>query len=160
MKQASERLSRLIEPVVDGLGYETVGIEFDPHRRILRVYIDRPEGITVDDCSAVSYQLSGVLDVEDVVTGAYSLEVSSPGMDRPLFKLEHFARFAGEEVRVHLRRALDTRRNFKGLLRGVDGDQIIVEADGESFRIPYDSIETARLVPDYAAAVKGKRHGE
>lgn len=160
MKQASERLCQLIEPVVVGMGYEAVGIEFDPHRRILRVYIDQPDGITVDDCSAVSYQVSGVLDVEDAVTGTYSLEVSSPGMDRPSFKLEHFAQFAGQQVRLHLRRALDTRRNFKGLLRGVEGDQVMLEIEGESFRIPYDSIETARLVPDFEAAVKGKRHGE
>ncbi len=105
MKQASERLSNLIEPIVIGMGYECVGIEFDQHRRILRVYIDKPEGVTADDCSAVSYQVGGVLDVEDAVTGQYSLEVSSPGLDRPLFKLEHFVRFVGSDVRLHLRRA-------------------------------------------------------
>ena len=89
--RAREGLVELLEPTVEGMGYELVGVEFDGHQRVLRVYIDRPEGITVDDCSAVSYQLSGLLDVEDPITGRYQLEVSSPGMDRPLFigEVEH-----------------------------------------------------------------------
>lgn len=160
MKQASERLYQLIEPIVAGMGYEAVGIEFDQHRRILRVYIDKPDGITVEDCSAVSHQTSGALDVEDVISGQYSLEVSSPGLDRPLFKLDHFVQFVGRQVRLHLRRAVSGRRNFKGLLRSVAGEQIMLEVEGESFEIPYDFIETARLIPDFEAAVKGKRHGE
>ncbi|TAN49451.1 MAG: ribosome maturation factor RimP [Methylococcaceae bacterium] len=160
MKQVSERLYMLIEPVVVGMGYEAVGIEFDQHRRILRVYIDHPDGITVHDCSDVSYQVSGVLDVEEPISGHYNLEVSSPGLDRPLFKLEHFVQFVGSEVRVHLRQAIDGRRNFKGLLLSSDGGQVTINVDGESYTIPYDSIETARLVPDFKAAAKGKRHGE
>lgn len=160
MKQAPERLCKLIEPVVTGMGYEAVGIEFDQRRRVLRIYIDKPEGITAHDCSGVSHQVSGVMDVEDPITGHYSLEVSSPGLDRPLFKLEHFIQFAGRQVRLHLRRACANRRNFKGLLRCVEGDQVMVEVGSESYVIPYDSIETARLVPDYEATAKGNRHGE
>lgn len=160
MKQASERLYQLIEPIVIGMGYEAVGIEFDQHRRVLRIYIDKPEGITADDCSRVSHQVSGVLDVEEPITGSYSLEVSSPGLDRPLFKLEHFAQFAGQIARLHLRRALDGRRNFKGLLCGACNEQVTIEVDGESYAIPYDSIETARLVPNFSATVKGKQRGE
>jgi ribosome maturation factor RimP len=143
------------------MGYELVGVEFDGHQRVLRVYIDRPEGINVDDCSAVSYQLSGLLDVEDPIPGRYQLEVSSPGMDRPLFKLEHFDRFRGEMARIQLSRPLEGRRRYKARLQGVDGQDVLLLDEETPLRIPYDLIEKARLSPEFDNTLtKGRRHGE
>jgi ribosome maturation factor RimP len=147
--KARDGLVELLDPVVQGMGYELVGVEFDGHQRTLRVYIDRLEGITLDDCSAVSYQLSGVLDVEDPIPGRYQLEVSSPGMDRPLFTRAHFERFAGEVVRLQLNRPLEGRRRFKARLQGVEGDEILLQDEDKLIRIPYESIEKARLVPAF-----------
>jgi ribosome maturation factor RimP len=147
--KAPDRLTRLAEPVVAGLGYELVGVEFDAHQRILRIYIDSENGITVDDCSKVSHQLSGVLDVEDPIPGNYQLEVSSPGMDRPLFTLAHFERFVGALVRVQLLRPLEGRRRFKARLLGVEDGKIRL-LDGETqFEIPIDSIDKARIAPEF-----------
>lgn len=147
--KAPDKLTRLVEPVVLGLGFELVGVEFDPHQRILRVYIDAENGVVVDDCSKVSHQLSGLLDVEDPIPGNYHLEVSSPGMDRPLFTLAHFERFAGSMARVQLTRPIEGRRRFKAVLSGVEGDKVLLQ-DGEMrIAIPFDSIEKARIVPDF-----------
>lgn len=144
-----EKLTRLVEPVVAGLGFELVGVEFDAHQRVLRVYIDREGGVVVDDCSRVSHQLSGLLDVEDPIPGNYHLEISSPGMDRPLFTPAHFERFKGALARVQLARPIDGRRRFKARLLGVAGDNVLL-ADGEArFEIPFDSIDRARLVPEF-----------
>ncbi|MFM8330785.1 MAG: ribosome maturation factor RimP [Candidatus Methylumidiphilus sp.] len=144
-----DRLTRLVEPVVVGLGFELVGVEFDNHQRVLRVYIDAEQGIVVDDCSKVSHQLSGLLDVEDPIPSNYHLEVSSPGMDRPLFKPEHFERFKGALARVQLSRPIDGRRRFKAHLLGMDGDTVLLQ-DGEArFAVPFESIDKARLVPEF-----------
>lgn len=144
-----DRLTRLIEPVVVGMGYELVGIEFDSHQRILRVYIDSEAGIVIDDCSKVSHQLSGVLDVEDPIPGNYQLEISSPGMDRPLFTPAHFERFKGDLVRLQLLRPLAGRRKFKARLLGLEGENVLLQ-DGETmFEIPFDLIDKARLVPEF-----------
>lgn len=144
-----DKLTRLVEPVVAGLGFELVGVEFDTHQRILRVYIDCERGVVVDDCSKVSHQLSGLLDVEDPIPGNYHLEVSSPGMDRPLFTLGHFERFKGSEARVQLTRPIDGRRRFKARLLGVEGEKVLL-LDGENqFEIPFDSIDRARIVPSF-----------
>lgn len=144
-----ERLTRLVEPVVTGMGYELVGVEFDSHQRILRVYIDREAGIVVDDCSRVSHQLSGVLDVEDPIPGNYQLEISSPGMDRPLFTLAHFERFVGSLVRVQVLRPVEGRRRFKGRLLALEGETVHLEEDGAHYAIPFESIEKARIVPEF-----------
>jgi ribosome maturation factor RimP len=153
-----ERLRHIIEPVVNGLGYELVSIEFDSGQRILRVYIDNEQGILVDDCSKVSHQLSGVLDVEDPIPGNYHLEVSSPGMDRPLSKPEHFVRFQGCLVRLQLLRVIEGRpRRFKARITGVTGDTEVTLQDGEDlFSIPFDLIEKARLVPEFEKISKDK----
>jgi len=147
--RARDGLVNLLEPVVRGMGYELVGVAFDGHQRVLRVYIDRPEGITLDDCSAVSYQLSGLLDVEDPIPGRYQLEISSPGMDRPLFTIEHFERFKGEMVRLQLSRPLEGRRRYKARLQGVEGEEVLLTEDDHTFRIPFDLIEKARLSPEF-----------
>lgn len=145
-----DRLARLIEPIVAQLGYELVGIEFDGRARVLRIYIDRAEGIVVDDCSRVSYQVSGMLDVEDPIPGHYQLEVSSPGLDRPLFKLTHFQRFIGSVASIRLRTPIDNRRRVKGRLVGVEGDDVLVEEDTGTLRLPFDAIDRARLVPEFS----------
>ncbi|HOB62718.1 MAG TPA: ribosome maturation factor RimP [Candidatus Competibacteraceae bacterium] len=151
MRQDLQRLERILAAVVDTMGYELVGIEFHPRRgnSLLRIYIDSETGITVDDCQRVSHQVSGVLDVEDPIVGQYVLEVSSPGLDRPLFDTAHFERFAGSEVRIQLRELLDGRRKLIGRLLGMrDGDVVIVDSETREWRIPLGQIEKARLVPE------------
>ncbi|MFP5504618.1 MAG: ribosome maturation factor RimP [Gammaproteobacteria bacterium] len=151
MRQDPFNLRDLLEPAVAALGCELVGIEYHPSGKhsLLRIYIDRPEGVTVDDCSAVSYQISGLLDVEDPIPGHYTLEVSSPGLDRPLFGARDFERFAGHEVKIRTRFPVEGQRNFRGLLQGMQGQQVVVdEQDGRRVELPLDQIEQARLVPD------------
>jgi ribosome maturation factor RimP len=142
-------LHKLFEPGIRALGYELVDVEYaaDGGRNVLRIYIDRPAGITVDDCAKVSRQLSAILDVEDPIPEQYVLEVSSPGLDRPLVKREDFERFSGQQVKVRMREAVTGRRNFKGTLVGVEGDAIVVNVDQERYSLPMAKIERARLVP-------------
>jgi len=140
----------IIEPVVEGLGYEVVDIEFKPHptNGLLRIYIDREGGILLEDCSAVSKQISSVLDVEDPVPGQYNLEISSPGLDRPLRKAADFERFAGETVKIKLTvPTLEGQRNFTGELMGAQDEAVILKMDGETHYLPLSSIDKARLVP-------------
>ena len=147
---------RLLEPGVNALGFELVDVEVSGsgHHALLRVYIDSPEGVDVDDCARVSRQLSALLDVEDPLPGEYTLEVSSPGLDRPLVTLEHFRRFAGETIKVKLARPLGGRRKITGRLLEVADDHVVVEAEGaggapERFTLAYAEIERARLVPKF-----------
>jgi ribosome maturation factor RimP len=146
-----EELQALLAPVVEALGYQCWGIEFLSQGRhsLLRVYIDHANGILVEDCEKVSRQLSGVLDVEDPVTSEYTLEVSSPGMDRPLFTIEQFAAHAGEQVKIKLRSPFDGRRNFQGLLRGVEEQDVVVLVDDHEYLLPIDSIDKANIVPSF-----------
>jgi len=143
-------LEALLEPAVSRLGYELVGVELLGRGRgmIVRLYIDREGGVSVEDCQRVSRQVSGLLDVEDPFPGPYTLEVSSPGLDRPLFKEEHFRRFAGHEVRVRTDVPLDGRRKFRGRLRGVRAGAVLLEVDGVEVALPMERIEQARLVPE------------
>ena len=132
------------------MGYELADLELKLGARdgIVRVFIDRhPEGIDLEDCEAVSRQVSSVLDVEDPIPGHYTLEVSSPGLDRKLTKPDHFQRFMGEEVKVKLRFPLEGRRNFRGVLTSADTKAIAVEVDGVLHELPTATIESARLVP-------------
>jgi ribosome maturation factor RimP len=152
MQKAPGGLVELVERTVTPMGYEVVGVELagsGERGRVLRVYIDQEEGITLDDCAAVSHQLSGVLDVEDPIREHYRLEVSSPGLDRPLFTPAQFERFAGHEVRIRLARLIDRRRKLSGVLRGVRGDAVLVEVEGAELAIPLADIESARLVPEF-----------
>ena len=144
-----ERLVRLIEPVVEGLGYEMVGVEFDSHLRVLRVYIDQETGIGLDDCTAVSHQLSGLLTVEDPVPGNYHLEVSSPGMDRPLFTVEHYNRVLGSLIRLQTYRPIGLRRRFKGRLVALSEGMVVIKDDTTEIQIPFDAIEKARVIPEF-----------
>jgi ribosome maturation factor RimP len=151
MGRAPENLTETIRRSVEPLGFELVGVEYMAlgSRHVLRIYIDHAEGIDVDDCARVSHQVSGVLDVEDPIPGEYDLEVSSPGLDRPLFTEEHFARFAGADVNIRLHAKLQGRRRFGGRLLGVEDGEVLVEVDGETFRLPLANIEQARLVPQF-----------
>jgi len=150
IRQAPAKVVALLQPVVEGLGFEFVGSEYlaQGKHSVLRVYIDKPEvGVNVDDCAIVSRQVSSVLDVEDPISGQYTLEVSSPGLDRPLFCLEHFERFTGEEVKLMLSVPVNGRRKLQGVLRGCDEGIVKVEFEGEILDIVFDNIEKARLVP-------------
>jgi ribosome maturation factor RimP len=161
MKQAPEHLVNLIEPIVEGLGYECVGIEYNPHPQhgMLRIYIDSEQGILLDDCSKVSHQLSGVLDVEDPIQGNYHLEISSPGEDRPFFKLSQFERFAGSTVTVNLFSAIDKRKKITGQIQAVEGEDVLLKEGEQVFRIPFPVMSKARLVPEYLLN-KGGRNGK
>jgi len=161
MKQAPEHLLNLLEPIVEGLGYECVGIEFNPHPQhgMLRIYIDSENGILLDDCTKVSHQVSGVLDVEDPIPGNYQLEVSSPGADRPFFKLSQFQRFIGSTVTVNLYSAIEKRKRITGSIQTVENDEIVLDEQGRLFRIPFQAISKARLSPEYIIN-KGGHDGE
>jgi ribosome maturation factor RimP len=151
MRRNLTQLWDLLEPVVTGLGYELVEIEYQPNPKhgVLRIFIDQPDGIQLDDCQQVSNQVSALLDVEDPIPGHFNLEVSSPGLDRPLNKVEDFERFTGETVKIKTGMAIDGQRNFKGRLCGIEGDDITIEFDGKQVSLPLASIEKARLVPDF-----------
>jgi len=146
-----ERLLGLLEPAVEALGYELVELEFHGQGggSLLRLYIDRAQGVTLDDCEQVSRQVSAVLDVEDPLPGAYTLEVSSPGLDRPLRKQADYARFAGRQAKLELLLPRAGRRRYTGTLKGLDADEVLIEVDGEIQRLPLAEIAKARLVPEY-----------
>lgn len=144
-------LEQLLIPVVEALGYRCWGIEFLSQGRhsLLRVYIDHDDGVTVEACADVSRQASAVLDVEDPISGDYTLEVSSPGMDRPLFTLEHYAAYIGEQVKIRLRVPYEGRRNIQGVIRGVEGDDVVVLVDEHEYLLPIDSIDKSQIVPRF-----------
>jgi ribosome maturation factor RimP len=144
-----DELAKLLEPTVERLGYELADLEVRLGSKggMVRVFIDKPEGIDLDDCEKVSLAVSALLDVEDPVPGNYNLEVSSPGLDRKLTKVEHFQRFEGETVKVQMRFPIEGRRRFRGILVSSDDENIVVEVDGESHSLPLKTIDTARLVP-------------
>lgn len=150
IQRAPEKLHAMVEPVVAAMGYELVGVEFhrQPGNNLMRVYIDQDRGVSLDDCEAVSNQLSAMLDVEDPIKGRYALEVSSPGLDRPLFVREHFERFAGQKVKIRLSIPREGRRNYTGMLQGVEDEAVIIVVDGQELRLPLAEIEQARLVPE------------
>lgn len=149
MSSVASALRMRLASGVKALGFELVEAELSGgrHHRTLRVYIDGPEGVTVDDCAAVSRQLSAILDVEDPITGSYTLEVSSPGLDRPLVTPADFRRFQGAMIKVRLLNALDGRRNFTGRLLETTHESVVMEVDQERFNLPLAAIERARLVP-------------
>lgn len=141
-------ISDLLRPTVQTLGLELWGIEHLMRGRssLLRIYIDSDQGITIEDCERVSRQVSGILDVEDPLPGEYTLEVSSPGLDRPLFSSEQYQRFVGEVVNLRLRAPIDGRRKFKGVLEKAEADQITLTVDGALVNIAFAQIEKANIV--------------
>ncbi|WP_026377160.1 ribosome maturation factor RimP [Aestuariibacter salexigens] len=149
MSQLEQKLTAMLEPAVEALGFELLGVEFvrAGKHSILRLYIDHENGITVDDCADVSHQASAVLDVEDPINTEYNLEVSSPGMERPLFKEAHYAKSVGEIVQLRLRLPMDNRRNFKGQLLSCEGGNIKLDVDGQEFELAVANIEKGHVVP-------------
>jgi len=145
-----DELGELLGPVVSGLGYELWEIEYAPRAGggLLRLYIDSPEGITLDDCERVSRAISATLDASDPIAGRYTLEVSSPGLDRVLRTRAHFERFAGERVRLEMMQPIDGRKRFSGRLAEVGASEITLELDGGKVTLPIDDIHRARLAPD------------
>jgi len=145
-----QKLTEMISAPVEALGYELVGIEFLRGRQsTLRIYIDSENGITVEDCADVSHQVSAVLDVEDPISVAYSLEVSSPGLDRPLFTAAQFTQFIGEEVSLVLRIAMQNRRKWQGIIKTVDGEMITVTVEEKDEVFALSNIQKANLVPHF-----------
>lgn len=150
MLNLEQQLTNIIQVPVDALGFELVGIEYIRGRYpVLRVYIDSENGISVDNCADVSRQISAVLDVEDPITDAYTLEVSSPGMDRPLFTLEHYQRFIGEEVTLSLRIAVANRRKWKGQIKSAQDGMITLNIDGNDEVFAFSNIQKANIVPNF-----------
>ena len=149
MASKDQQIAEMLQSTVVALGYQLWGVEYTPQGRhsIVRVFIDSPAGISVDDCAGVSAQVSSILDVEDPVAGEYTLEVSSPGMDRLLFKLEQYSGYVGETVELRLRSAFEGRRRFKGVLKGIEGDEVVIQIDDHDLLLPFGAIEKARVQP-------------
>ena len=159
MTDKATQIAALLAPTVESLGLQLLGTEYlpSPGGAVLRLYIDVPDAeldarhVTIEDCEAVSREVSAQLDVEDPISGNYTLEVSSPGVDRPLFAPAQFARFAGERAKVGLKLPQDGRRRLTGTIVSVEGDAIVFDVDGQPFTVAADNIDKARLVPDWAA---------
>lgn len=166
MTDKATQIAQMLAPTVASLGVELLGIEYlpAPGSATLRVYIDvpaaeveatpqdeQPRSVTIEDCEAVSREISAQLDVEDPISGNYNLEVSSPGIDRPLFALDHYRRFAGETAKVGLKLPHEGRRRLQGEIVGVEGEQVVFAVDGQRFAVPFQNIDKARIVPDWAA---------
>ena len=151
MATLEQRLNQMLEAPILALGFELWGIEFvrAGKHSTLRVYIDHQDGITVENCAEVSHQVSSILDVEDPITTEYNLEVSSPGMDRILFKPEQYARYIGEQLNLTLRIAVNNRRKFKGVISRVDGDNLLLSVDGNEETVAFANIQQANLVPNF-----------
>jgi ribosome maturation factor RimP len=145
-----DTLAALLTPLVEGLGYELWELEYAPGRgnSVLRLYIDAAAGIAIEDCERVSRAVSEVLDAEDPIPGQYTLEVSSPGLDRPLRTAAQFARYVGELVYVETAQAIEGRRRFRGALTAVDAATLEVEVDGKRWTLPINGIRKAHLAPD------------
>lgn len=155
-----DELKALLKPAIEALGFEFVGVEYlsNPKDRRVRIFIDRaPDGVSIDDCATVSHEVSALLDVEDPVAGHYSLEVSSPGVERPLFDAEQYAAFEGDEAVLQLFAPVEGRRKLSGTLRGVRDDRVVIEVEGQSIEVPLDTIRRAHLKPDWAALMAGER---
>ncbi|MDX1429891.1 MAG: ribosome maturation factor RimP [Rhodothermales bacterium] len=158
---SKKALTDLLQPLVEELGYEFVGLEHssNPKNAVLRIYIDSVDGVDIDDCSRVSHEVAGLLDVEDPIPGHYNLEISSPGLDRPLFTLEQCARFAGSEAKVTLYAPQDGRRKIKGRILGVDEGRLRMAVDDEELSLEFNNIAKANLVPDYKRLMAGDGAG-
>jgi len=146
-----DQLTELLKPAAEALGYEFLGIEYIAQGKhsILRIFIDHENGINVDDCASVSHQVSGILEVEDPISSQYTLEVSSPGLDRPLFTLAHFQQVVGKNVELRCHLGVDGRRKFKGELVAVEGEQLILKVDNQDYTVEFSDVDKANLVAEF-----------
>jgi ribosome maturation factor RimP len=144
-----QKIQELLEPTIEAMGFALWGLEYLSQGRhtLLRLYIDGENGIGVDDCASVSRQVSSVLDVEDPISGEYTLEVSSPGLDRLLFSLEQYPGYVGEWIEIRLRVPFEGRRKFKGTLKGIEGEDVVVQVEDQEFLLPHSSIDRAQVKP-------------
>lgn len=151
MASLEQKLKDLLQPVVEDLGCELWGIETQQMGRALtvRIFIDKENGVTVDDCADVSRQVSAILDVEDPIADRYNLEVSSPGLDRPLFTLAQFSQYVDAIVAIHLRIPMANRRKWQGKLISVDNDMITLDVEGKPEQFVFGNIQKAHVVPQF-----------
>lgn len=151
MAKFEQKMAEMLRPAVEMVGKELLGVEFVSAGKhsILRLFIDHEDGINVDDCAEVSRQVSAILDVEDPISSEYNLEVSSPGLDRPLFELAHFQAVIGETINVRLSMPLNGRRKFKGVLEAIENDTLIVSVDGQDYELVISNVDKANLVPNF-----------
>ncbi len=161
MRKDQTHLWELFEPVINGMGFDLIEIEHFPNPKhgVLRLYIDKPEGsasendavkgVVIEDCSAVSRQISALIDVEDPISGKFNLEVSSPGLDRPLRRLQDFQRFTGSLVKLKTVMPMNGQRNFKGRLLEASEQSVVIETDDEEISLPMSAIDKARIEPEY-----------
>jgi len=146
-KSVSENISRIIEPSIDNMGLELVEVEFKKEQGqwVLRVYIDREGGVRLQDCEQVSREIGPLLDVEDPVTHSFTLEVSSPGLQRPLKRISDFQRFQGRLAKIKLYTPIESEKKFCAHILRVEGDQIILDREGKTLQVPFANIAKANL---------------
>ena len=149
MATKDQQITDMLRTTVEALGYDLWGIEYLSQGRhsVLRVYIDAENGIAVEDCARVSEQVGSVLDVQDPITGEYTLEVSSPGMDRLLFRLDQYRAYVGEVLEMRLRIPFEGRRKFKGVLTGIEGEDVVIQVDDHEYLLPHSAVDKARIEP-------------
>ena len=154
-----QKLNELVKPLVEDLGYEFVGLEYNsnPKNSVLRIYIDHENGVGIDDCENVSREVAALLDVNDPIKGHYNLEISSPGLDRPLFTPAHYRQFTGNVVQINLFAPQDGRRKFSGPILDADENGVRMEQDGSEVTLDYGNIAKAKLVPDYEKILAGHK---
>jgi ribosome maturation factor RimP len=153
MTGKAEEIRDMLAPTVEALGLELLGVEYAPStgNAMLRLYIDKESGVGIEDCEAVSREVSALLDVNDPIATEYTLEVSSPGIDRPLFGAAQFARHVGEEAKLALRVPQEGRRRLQGRIARVEGDRVVIAEEKQEYVVAEANIEKARIMPDWAA---------
>ena len=154
-----QKLNELLQPLVEDLGYEFVGLEYNsnPKHAVLRIYIDHENGVAIEGCETVSRETAALLDVKDPIRSHYNLEVSSPGLDRPLFTPAHYRQFAGCAAQINLFAPQDGRRKFSGPILGADEDSVRMEQDGSEVTLDFANIIKAKLIPDYEKILAGHK---
>ena len=154
-----QKLNELLQPLVEDLGYEFIGLEYNPNPKhsVLRIYIDHENGVGIQDCETVSRETAALLDVKDPIRSHYNLEVSSPGLDRPLFTPAHYSEFTGYEVQINMYAPQDGRRKFSGPILSAGESSVNIEQDGSEVTLEYDNIAKAKLIPDYEKILAGHK---